>query len=201
MPKRPSLAERIMAYVETLPEATPIGPGSLLHLGQRSAVDKALSRLTRSGDLLRIYRGIYMRTIPTRFGPRGPGMRKALDALERLWGEIIIPAGGSAANCLGLTTQNAVRSVYLTSGPRRRLWFGAHPVDLRHAPGWQLFAPRSQAGQVIRALAWLHRHQADDALKTVLPTLTEEDLRELSIARAVVPMWMAETLSAHLPGD
>ncbi len=199
MPKQPSLADRIMTYAASLPEATPIGPGTLLHLGKRSAVDKALSRLTQSGDLLRIYRGIYMCTIRTRFGRCAPGTRKALNALEELWGETIVPTGGSAANCLGLTTQNPVRSVYLTSGPSRQLWFNAHPVELRHAPGWQLFAPRSQAGQVIRALAWLHRYEADDALNTVLPRLSDKELQELSAARAVVPMWMAETLSAHLP--
>ncbi len=34
-----------------------------------------------------------------------------------------MPRSGAAAkaNCLGLTTQNPVRAVYLTSGPNRRL--------------------------------------------------------------------------------
>ena len=199
MPKQASLAERIMEYAEALPEATPIRPRDVIHLGKRASVNKTLSRLTRSDDLLRIYRGIYMRPIPTRFGLRGPRRRKALDALQELWSETIVPTGGSAANCLGLTTQNPVRSVYLTSGPSRRLCFGAHPVELRHAPGWLLFAPHSKAGQVVRALAWLHRHEADDALKAVLPTLSEEEITELSVARAVVPIWMADALSAHLP--
>ena len=49
--------------------------------------------------------------------------------------------GGDAANWLGLTTQNMVRTVYFTSGPDRLLFFGAHRVELRHAPSWQLTAP------------------------------------------------------------
>ena len=45
-----SLPERIMEHGE----ATPICPAALLHLGQRAAVGQALSRLARSGRLMRI---------------------------------------------------------------------------------------------------------------------------------------------------
>ena len=193
-----SLPSRIMEHAEALPEATPLCPGSLLHLGSRAAVDQALSRLARAGKLLRICQGVYMRPIETRFGQCAPSIHKALAALSALWGETIVPTGGSAANCLGLTTQNPVRSVYLTSGPSRRLHFGAHPVELRHAPRWQLSAPHRKAGEVIRALSWLGREEVEDALDAVLPSLSAEDLDELSAARAVMPIWMAEPLSMRL---
>ena len=42
-----SLPSRIMEHAEALPEATPLCPGSLLHLGKRVAIDQALSRLAR----------------------------------------------------------------------------------------------------------------------------------------------------------
>ena len=193
-----SIPSRIMEHAEALPEATPLCPGSLLHLGKRTAVDQALSRLACAGKLLRICQGVYMRPIETRFGIHAPSIDKALATLSALWGVTIVPTGGSAANCLGLTTQNPVRSVYLTSGPSRRLHFGAHPVELRHAPRWQLSAPYRKAGQVIRALAWLGPEEVEDGLDAVLPTLSAEDLDELSAARAVLPIWMAEPLSARL---
>ena len=193
-----SLPSRIMEHAEALPEATPLCPGSLLHLGSRAAIDQALSRLARAGKLLRICQGVYMRPIETRFGQCAPSIDKALATLSTLWGETIVSTGGSAANCLGLTTQNPVRSVYLTSGPSRRLHFGAHPVELRHAPRWQLSAPHRKAGQVIRALSWLGREEVEDALDAVLPSLSKEDLDELSAARAVMPIWMAEPLSMRL---
>ena len=49
-----SLPERIMEHAKATPEATPICPAALLHLGQRAAVGQALSRLARSGRLMRI---------------------------------------------------------------------------------------------------------------------------------------------------
>ena len=62
-----SLPEQIMEHAEAMPEATPICPAALLHLGQRAAVGQALSRLARSGRLMRIRQGrqgVYMRPIP-----------------------------------------------------------------------------------------------------------------------------------------
>lgn len=192
------LTKRIMEHAEAHPEATPLCPGALLHLGSRAAVDQALSRLARSGQLLRICQGVYMRPVETRFGPCTPHVGKAVARLSALWGETIVPCGGSAANRLGLTTQNPVRMVYLTSGPSRRLHFGRHPVELRHAPRWQLVAPHRKAGDVVRALAWLGPEEVEGSLAAILPELSPEELNELAGARAVMPNWMAEPLSAHI---
>lgn len=193
-----SLRERIMEYAEALPEATPISPAALLHLGKRRAVSQALSRLARADRLMRICHGVYMRPIQTRFGLRAPSLEKALGALSALWGETIVPNGGDAANWLGLTTQNSVRSVYLTSGPNRLLHFGAHPVELLHAPCWQLASPHRTAGVVIRAIAWLGPNEIEKSLDAVLPTLSGEDLHELAAARTDMPTWIAEPLSVRL---
>ena len=193
-----SLPERIMGYADAKPEATPIQAGDLLHLGDRAAVSRALSRLAHSERLLRICRGVYMRPIQTRFGLRAPRREKALAALSNLWDETIVANGGDAANWLGLTTQNMVRSVYLTSGLDRFLHFGAHRVELRHAPSWQLTAPNRNAGTVIRALAWLGPNEVEKSLDAVLPALSQEDSHELSAAQAVMPGWMAEPIGRRL---
>jgi len=47
----------ILNFAAKLPEGTPIAAKSLLHLGNRAAVDQALSRLARSGKLIRAGRG------------------------------------------------------------------------------------------------------------------------------------------------
>ena len=63
----------------------------LLHLGQRAAVGQALSRLARSGRLMRIRQGVYMRPIESRFGRCAPGIEKSPQALSELWRETIAP--------------------------------------------------------------------------------------------------------------
>ena len=144
---------------------------------------------------MRICHGVYMRPVETRFGPCAPSVDKALNALADLWNETIVSCGGAAAHVLGLTSQIPVRSVYLTSGPGRRLRFGSLDVELRHAPRWQLAAPRRRAGEIIRALAWLGPAEVRAGLQTVLPGLSPGDIGELAEARATMPHWMAEPVS------
>ncbi|WP_164834226.1 DUF6088 family protein, partial [Sinorhizobium meliloti] len=56
-----NLTSQILGYAEQMPEGSPLSAKSLLHLGNRAAVDQALSRLTERGELIRAGRGIYMR--------------------------------------------------------------------------------------------------------------------------------------------
>ena len=195
-----SLPKRIMEHAEALPEAAPVCPGALLHLGNRAAVDQALSRLARRGRLLRVCRGVYMRPVETRFGVRAPSPPKVIAALAALWGETIVPSGGAAANLLRLSTQVPIRMVYLTSGPSRKLRLSALVLELRHAPRWQLVAPGRPAGLAVRAMAWLGPHEIEESLEVIKRKLSERDLAELAAARAILPSWIAEpvsTLVAH----
>ena len=189
------LGTRILAEVEALPEATPIRAKALLHMGRRAAVDQALSRLARRGELLRAGRGLYLRPIQTRFGSRTPSVEVVLNALEAETGETLTRSGAATANTLGLSTQVPVRTVYLTSGPSRRLRFGAQTVELQHAPRWQLTSPGRPAGEVIRALAWFGRERGAELTSLLHGTLSLETLQELSSARGRMPTWMAEQIS------
>ena len=192
----PSLPSQIISQAAESPEGALLCPSALLHMGSRAAVDQALSRLARKGELMRVCQGVYVRPIQTRFGPRPPSVEKVLTSLSTLWGETIVPCGGMAANALGLTTQVPIRSVYLTSGPDRVLKLGGLTVELRHAPRWQLTAPRRPAGEVVRALAWLGPKEVKEGLAAVRSKLSAEDLNELAASRAVMPAWMAEPVSA-----
>ena len=191
-----SVPNRIMNQVAGKPEGTLLCPGALLHMGSRTAIDQALSRLARSGQLTRVCQGVYLKPIETRFGSRPPAVEKVIEALANLWGVTIVPSGGAAANLLGLTTQVPVRSIYLTSGPSRRLTFGEVAVELRHAPRWQLAAPMRLAGDVIRAMSWLGPNEAATNLEMIRKRLSPEDFQELAASRAVMPAWLAEPVSA-----
>ena len=136
-----------------------------------------------------------MRPIETRFGMRSPAIEKVIPSLSELWGEVIVPSGGAAANVLGLTNQVPVRMVYLTSGPGRKLWIYGQPIVLRHAPRWQLVAPNRLAGTIVRALEWLGPLEVNDGLNQLAPRISAEDLADLASVRAVLPAWLAEPIS------
>ncbi|ARP80106.1 hypothetical protein CAL12_04210 [Bordetella genomosp. 8] len=188
------LSEQILTHTETLPEGSPISAKSLLHLGNRAALDQALSRLTARGRLIRAGRGVYLRPVPTRFGVRTPSVEQAVDALATQRGEVIVPSGAAAANSLGLTTQVPVRTVYLTSGRSRKMSFGKQVIELRHAPRWQLALADKPAGEAVRALAWLGPERAESALKMLKRRLAPGSFNELVAAVPQLPTWLARSV-------
>ena len=193
------LPERIASALEAWPEGLPVSAKGLLHLGHRPAVDQALSRMTRAGQLLRISRGLYVRPVHTRFGLRSPEVSTVLAAVQRETGEVIAPSGAATANQFGLTTQVPLRPVYLTSGRTRHLKLGAQTVELQHVPRWQLTLAEKPAGAVIRVLAWGGEARGRALTAALRNQLSPETMEELSRVRGRVPTWMARELSALVP--
>lgn len=191
-----TLAKQVLQHATGLPEGTPVVAKELLHLGNRAAVDQVLSRLVRRGALLRVGRGIYVLPVESRFGARAPSTVKMVEGLAHQRGETTVSHGAAAANALGLTTQVPMRAVFLTSGPNRHLKLGAQIVELRHAPIWQLIFPDRAAGEVVRALAWLGPEKAAEAIRKLRVKLPSSELREVASARARLPTWMAQEISA-----
>jgi hypothetical protein len=79
-----------------------------------SAVATMLSRLAREGVLTRVGKGVYYRPAPTSFGMSVPG---ASATTAQLLAAPVHPAGLSAANVLGLSTQNPAKPEYATPAP------------------------------------------------------------------------------------
>ena len=130
------LTEQILAHTEGLPEGAPIAAKSLLHLGNRPALDQALSRLAERGRLIRAGRGVYLRPVSSRFGVRAPSVDKAVEALATQRGEIIVSNGAAAANALGLTQQCGAATVAVHGlGRAAKIQVDAFGAQLRQARG------------------------------------------------------------------
>ena len=192
------LTDQILEHSQRLPEGTLLTAPRLLHLGERGAVNKALSHLARRGDLLRAWRGLYVRPIPTRFGPRSPTIESVVASLAELWGETIATHGAVSANRLGLTTQVPVRVVYLTSGAGRALRLGNLSLTLNHAPLWQFVQAGRLTGEIIRALAWLGPSESARVLPVLSAKLSPADREALVEATPLLPPWLAQLISGSL---
>jgi hypothetical protein len=189
------LTQSILECAAEQAEGVAISAKALLHLGSRAAIDQSLSRLARSGKLLRAGRGLYVCPVATRFGERPPSTEAVVEALAKAKGETIASHGATAANALGLTTQVSMRTLYLTSGRSRKLNLGAQVLELRHAPAWQLTMAGSAAGEAIRALAWLGKSKAASALQALQNRRPQSAMNDIVRARAQLPTWRAEQVS------
>lgn len=77
-----------------------------------TAVSKTLSRLSQEGFLRRVSKGLYYHPRQTRFGASRPSQSELQQVALK---HKLHPAGVSAANLLGFTTQNAVQGEFATS--------------------------------------------------------------------------------------
>ena len=188
-------AKMIVVFARDLPEGATVSAKELLHLGERAAVDQALSRLVRRGELMRVKRGMFALQIKTRFGMRAPSVEAVVEHIAATTGETVSESGATAANKLGLSKQNPTRQIYWTSGPSRHLNLGAQTVELRHVPSWQVRAPRSRAGHAFRAMAWLGKSEARQVLVKIKMRLNQKEREELFNLRGSAPTWLAKELS------
>ena len=191
----------ILQQARALPEGGILSPKEFLHLGSRSAVDQAFSRLAKAGKLLRVARGAYATPVISRFGSRAPALEKVVQALAQQNGEIVVPHGASAANALGLTQQVPIREVYLTSGLTHKLKLGRSEVLVKHAPRWMLALGARPAGAAVRALSWIGPNHAHESLATLRHTLPSTEWQALTSARATLPGWMAQAIGEEAAHD
>ena len=196
-----TLPKIILLQAHSLPEGGVLSPKEFLHLGSRSAVDQAFSRLAKAGTLLRVARGVYAAPVSSRFGSRAPAPEKVVKTLAEQSGEIVVPHGASAANALGLTQQVPIREVYLTSGRTRKLQLGRSEVLVKHAPRWMLALGTRPAGAAVRALAWIGPAHAGKSLASLRRTLPRSAWQALASARATLPGWMARAIGEEAARD
>ena len=140
-------------------------PKDFLDLGSREAVDQALSRLVKAGQLRRVGHGLY--DMP-RFSnvlrrPAPVDLDAAIAALARRDGVRIMPDGLVAANQLGLTNAVPAKVSFVTDGHSRTLKIDGRTVRFRHAGPSVMQWAGKPAAPVVQALRWLGPAAAADA--------------------------------------
>jgi hypothetical protein len=187
-----SAADRILQRVQKAPVDTVFYSGQFLDLDARTAVDKALSRLVRTGALRRLARGLYHlpREHPVlgEFAPPVEAVALALAGRDHVR---LQPFGGYAANLLRLSEQVPARVVFLTDGKPRKVRVGRQVIELRRASPRMMAAAGRMTGLVIAALRYVGKANVTSARVAHLrELLSSEDRRRLIEDIQLAPAWM-----------
>lgn len=164
-------------------------------LGTRAAVDQALSRLVRSGELRRVGRGLYCR--PNRHplvGEVPPKPEAIAAALARGTGEKAQISEGQAANLLGMSPQVPGRLVYWTNGTPRVRRVGNTVIEFKRGAPKRLVGAGSAAGAAVQAVRYLGAERAHEAVETLRSRLSAEERRELRKLAPNTPAWVGEVV-------
>ncbi len=171
-------------------------PSDFVDLGSRVAVDKALSRLAAKGTLRRLARGLYdFPRQDAQLGPLFPTVHAVASALKGRDAIRLQPAGGYAANLLGLSDQVPMRVVFLTDGASRRVLLGRQQIILKRTTPRNVAAAGKVSGLVMQALRHLGRRHIDDRVIALLrKRLSDRDKKQLLKDASLAPGWIAEIM-------
>src|SRR5216684_6344308 len=171
-------------------------PREFVRFGTRAAIDQALSRLQRRGEIRRLARGIYeYPKVHPRIGVLSPSPEAIAQAMAERTGSRIMVSGAKAANLLGLSTQVPMQNLFLTEGPSRTIRIGNQTVLLKHVAPSKMLGAGTEAGIVIQAVRSLGKKGVNEIpiheLAKRLPRPVKTAVKRLASA---APTWSQPVL-------
>ena len=156
-------------------------PVDFVDLGNRNAVDKALSRMAADGSVRRVARGLY--DVPKRHplvGLTAPSIDQVAKAVAGKSGTRLQPTGAYAANLLGLSDQVPAKVVFLTDGRSKRIQLGQLTIALKQTSPRIMATAGTISGAIIQALRYLGKdHVTEETVKRLDRRLSPDDRKQL----------------------
>lgn len=191
-----SIESKILRRIVGKKKGWVFAPSHFHDLGNRAAVDQALSRLVRSGDIRRLARGLYdyPRKHPD-FGDLPPSVDRITAALAEKDNLKIQPSGAYAANLLGLSDQVPAKIVLLTDGSARVVQVGNWHIKFKKTTPKNMATAGRVSGLVIQALRYMKQENIDDMIINKLKRrLSVEDKKQLVSDLRYAPAWIEKVV-------
>ncbi|NPD15045.1 hypothetical protein HOY34_07485 [Xinfangfangia sp. D13-10-4-6] len=185
-------------------------PRDFLDLGARDAVDKTLQRLTSTGALRRIDRGLYdkpsFNTLTQKENPPDP--RSVIDAISRRNRIRVLVDGMTAANDLGFTNAVPAKVVVHADTRLKSISLGQMEIVFKPTAASKLHWAGRPAMRVVQALHWLRdtlgKDDSDELVARRLGMILRDPKdglalrQDLSEGLASLPAWMQNLLRPML---
>jgi hypothetical protein len=173
---------------------------SFMAFGNAKAVSKALERLTKEGELLRVATGIYVRPeIDPVIGPVTPGIEAIAKAIAKRDKARIVPTGVYALNKLGLSTQVPLNVVYLTDGAARKVKISKRTITFKRATPKNVAVIGEISGLAIQALKTLGKNEVSPyEIAQIQEQLKKEKITHLQHDIRLAPEWIRKIMQAVL---
>jgi hypothetical protein len=172
-------------------------PKDFLDLASHETARQILSRLAKEGKIRRLLRGVYeYPTLSTMLNaPASPDPDAIAQAIARAHGWTIIPAGETALNILGLSTQVAAQWQYFSDGPSKRYTWEGGIIILKHRTNKDTTKLSPKTALVVQALKTLGETNVDDAALAMLRTRLDSVERARAFKEArYVTSWVYEII-------
>jgi len=169
---------------------------SFAFIGNAKAVNKALERLVKSGELQRVATGIYVRPVEDKIlGTILPGIDEIAIAIAKRDKARIVPTGSYAMYKLGLTTQVPLNVVYYTDASARKIKIGKQTITFKKASAKNLSTIGEISKLVIQALRTIGQDKVtDNEIKKIKELLQKEKPYHLQHDLKLAPEWIRKLI-------
>ncbi|HEY9784033.1 MAG TPA: DUF6088 family protein [Candidatus Obscuribacterales bacterium] len=180
------VASLIRAHIFGLPPDMIFSTRDLLHFGRRSAVDQTLYRLVKSGFIVRVARGLFIRD-----GSAILSTAEVAAAKAKAFGRKIISHGLDAAHAMGLVANGNSHPVFSTDGHSTSFQFGCVRIELKQICPRKMLLGESTVGLLIRGM-WILGPSGIDAkmLRRTMARLRRSDHDQLMASARYMPAWI-----------
>lgn len=181
-----STSAKVNERIARLRKGVPFSIEGFYKLGSRASVQKAMSRMVKEGEIVRVSKGMYVRPKPL---PSVPSIKVTAspEQVAKAWakerGFKLVSQGLEAAYKLGFQTQAPVKTVLWSNGPTREFKVGNATVSVRHVSPKKLRWLGRPEGTLLRSIAVTNPETIGiGAIKTALKRLSLSETE----AKAVV---------------
>ncbi len=161
---------------------------ALLNYGTRAAVDQCLYRLVKSGKIVRLAWGLFMRE-----GSDNPKPSLLAIATEKAkaFSRRILAYGVGSEHLIGLTRFSNERTVYVTDGCASSFCCGQTRIYFKRICPRKMSLQQSSVGRVIGALWQLGKASCTKSLLSkVASQFTQQKRKEFHHSAHLMPAWM-----------
>lgn len=193
---RPKVEQHISNKIDTLQNGALFFVDDFLDFGSSESVKKALLRLEEKQKINRLSHGIYYKPRHSNvLGELLPTINEVAEAIARRDRTRIIPTGIYAKNILGLTTQVAMKYVFLTDGAARTIKIGNRTISFKSTVPKNLVTKGDLSTLVIQALKQIKKNNVDEkTLQIIFDQLKNEKKENIIHDSKLAPAWIREIL-------
>lgn len=190
-----SIDNKINTAINRKKHGSIIFASDFAEIGEQKTINKVFERITSSGKIIRIARGIYCKPkIDDKlgFGIIYPGIDDIAQAIAQRDKCRIVPSGDLALNKLGLSTQVPMNAVYLTDGtPRRIKVYNGRGILFKHVVPKRLNFKSELMMLITFALQRLGQYNiTSDQINHIQQLLLTVPKEQISKDLKLVPGWI-----------
>ncbi len=178
----------IRRHILRLPEGAIFSTREMLNYGRRSAIDQCLHRLVKTGRIIRLAWGLFMkddigRTMPS---PVTVAKEKA-----RAFGKQIFTDAADAAKLLNLTALGNRQITYAIQGHSSSFKYGNITIHFKGICQRKVSIGDGPVGLAIKALWQLGQEVCDQhAIARAAQRFNQQERRQFSQSCHLMPTWM-----------